>query len=350
MSLEAVVAGVSHQQPVRRELTHRAAVAEVFVTSLAAREGGGYLAGAQLPRMHAYYGDHTGTPARLHDPLLVMETARQASIALTHEFFGAPLDSAFLVRTFNGIGVPGAAWECTPEPTNLVLAVDVPRVHRQAGAVSGLDMVLEIAGPAGPLMTVDGSFSWTSPDRWARLRGAFRQSLELPPAPGPTVAAEPVPPGTVGRENRRNVIVGAPEQLGASAQAGAGGRGAPEHADATGGAGASPQIGDAVRVPLAVDPLHPFLFDHHLDHVPGSVLLEAARQSALTLLNAESANPQLLSVTSRFDRFVELDLRTECRAEIATRTGDLTTVRCVIGQGATAAEIDLTFLDGREPG
>ncbi|MFC3962355.1 ScbA/BarX family gamma-butyrolactone biosynthesis protein [Nocardia jiangsuensis] len=321
MSLEAVVAGVSHQQPIRRELTHRAAVAEVFVTSLATRDTGGYLAGAQLPRMHAYYGDHTGAPARLHDPLLIMETARQASIALTHEFFGAPLDSAFLVRTFNGAGVRGVAWETTPDPTNLVLAVDVPRVHHQAGAVCGLDMVLEISCPAGPLMTVDGSFSWTSPDRWSRLRGAFRQSLELPPAVGPTVAARPVPPGTVGRENRRNVIVGAPEQFGA-----------------------------AVRVPLAVDPLHPFLFDHHLDHVPGSVLLEVARQSALTLLDAGSANPQLLSVTSRFDRFAELDLRTECRAEITARTGDLTTVRCVIAQEATAAEIDLTFLDGREPG
>ncbi|UGT61220.1 ScbA/BarX family gamma-butyrolactone biosynthesis protein [Nocardia asteroides] len=333
MSLEAVVAGVSHQQPIRRELTHRAAVAEVFVTSLAGRDTGGYLAGAQLPRMHAYYGDHTGAPARLHDPLLIMETARQASIALTHEFFGAPLDSAFLVRTFNGTGVRGVAWECTPDPTNLVLAVDVPRVHHQAGAVCGMDMILEISCPAGPLMTVDGSFSWTSPDRWSRLRSAFRQSLELPPAPGPTVAAEPVPPGAVGRENRRNVIVGAPEQLGAPARA-----------------GAAPRIGDAVRVPLAVDPLHPFLFDHHLDHVPGSVLLEAARQSALTLLNAESANPQLLSVTSRFDRFAELDLRTECRAEITARTGDLTTVRCVIAQEATAAEIELTFLDGREPG
>ncbi|MEV0358341.1 ScbA/BarX family gamma-butyrolactone biosynthesis protein [Nocardia sp. NPDC050697] len=312
MSLEAVVAGVSHQQPVRRELTHRAAVAEVFVTSLAARDGGGYLAGAQLPRMHAYYGDHTGTPARLHDPLLVMETARQASIALSHEFFGAPLDSAFLVRTFNGAGVAGVGWECTPEPTNLVLSVDVPRVHRQAGAVCGLDMVLEISCPAGPIMTVDGSFSWTSPDRWSRLRGAFRRSLGLPVAVGPEVAAAPVSPGTVGRENRRNVIVGA----------------------------ARPD-GSAVVLPLAVDPLHPFLFDHRLDHVPGSVLLEAARQSAVTLLGA---NPQLLAVASRFDRFAELDLPTECRAEVTARTGDRVTVRCVIGQEGTAAEIDLTFL------
>lgn len=335
MNLEAVVAGVSHQQPVRRELTHRAAVAEVFVTSLAARDGGGYLAGAQLPRMHAYYGDHTGAPARLHDPLLVMETARQASIALTHEFFGAPLDSAFLVRTFNGTGVAGIAWECTPEPTNLVLAVDVPRVHRQAGAVRGLDMVLEISCPAGPIMTVDGSFSWTSPDRWSRLRGAFRQSLGLPPAVGAPVAAEPVPPGTVGRENRRNVIVGAPEQADV-----------PEHAIPAARA-AAPPVGAAVAVPLAVDPMHPFLFDHRLDHVPGSVLLEAARQSALTLL---AATPQLLSVTSRFDRFVELDLRAECRAEVTGRADGRTTVHCVIAQEATAAEIDLTFLDGREPG
>lgn len=317
MSLEAVGAEVAHQQSIRRELTHRAAVAEVFVTSLAERGAGRFVAGAQLPRMHAYFGDHLGALAARHDPLVVMETARQTAIAITHEFYGVPLDSAFTVRTFNGDCADDPVWACGPDPTDLVLAVEVPRTHSRGGVPAGLEMILEIFRDDSPLMTVDGSFSWTSPQRWTRARAAIRGERGLPAAPGAPVAGGRAAAAVVARENPRNVIVDEPVYQ-----------------------------ADSVCVRLSPDPAHPFLFDHRLDHLPGSLLLEAARQTALTLLIPRSpVLPQLIGVTSRFDRFVELDRPAYCEAVLSVVAADQAAVRCVIRQeGGAAAELELAFL------
>ncbi|MEU1983932.1 ScbA/BarX family gamma-butyrolactone biosynthesis protein [Nocardia sp. NPDC019395] len=316
MSVEAVETEVSYQQPIRRELAHRAAVSEVFVTSLAARAPGRFVAGAQLPRMHAYYGDHLGILAARHDLLAVMETARQTSIAITHEFYRVPLDAGFLVRTFNGTGVPGPAWASGPEPADLVLEAEVLNLHGSGSAVCGIDIVLEIYSAGALLATVDGSFSWLSPERWSGLRTGFRKRRGLGSVVGPVVSTKGTEPAAVGRRDPRNVVV-------------------------------SPVERDADRgiAGLAIDPGHPFLFDHRLDHIPGSALLEAARQTAL-LLPGGPDYPQLIGIASRFDRFTELDLATECRAEPTGSAAGRVEAHCAIRQGdTTTAELDLAFLD-----
>ncbi|WP_280401155.1 ScbA/BarX family gamma-butyrolactone biosynthesis protein [Nocardia carnea] len=315
MSVAAVAAKISYQQPIRRELTHRAAVSEVFVTSLAARSAGRFVAGAQLPRMHAYYGDHLGVLGARHDLLAVMETARQAAIALTHEFYAVPLDSVFLVRTFNGMGIPGPVWAAGPDPAELVLGIEVVNLHGKGATPCGLDVVLEISCAGAPLATVDGSFSWLAREEWSGLRTVFRQEQGLEPGVGAVVSADRrADPAAVGRRDPRNVVVGG--------------------------------LSDGAAAPLAVDPGHPFLFDHRLDHLPGSALLEAARQTALLRLSGDRPDPpQLMAVRSRFDRFTELDLAAECRAELAGPPGSLR-ARCMVRQGEmTTAELDLTFRD-----
>lgn len=317
LTVEAAVASVSYQQPIRRELTHRAAVSEVFVTSLATRSAGRFVAGAQLPRMHAYYGDHLGVPGARHDLLAVMETARQAAIALTHEFYAVPLDSVFLVRTFNGTGMPGPAWPAGPDPADLVLEIEIVNLHGAGAGLCGLEVVLDISCAGVPLATVDGSFSWLPRTEWPGLRTVFREKLGLGPTPGAVVTAERADPAAVGRRDPRNVVVG--------------------------------PLTRRNTAPLAVDPGHPFLFDHRLDHFPGSALLEAARQTALLRFAPGNPEPaQLIAVRSRFDRFTELDLAAECRAEPLVPPG-APGARCTIRQGeATTAELDLTFLDADE--
>jgi hypothetical protein len=57
---------------------------------------------------------------------------------------------------------------------------------------------------------------------------------------------------------------------------------------------------------LRVDTRHPVLFDHQLDHVPGMLLLEAARQGATAALGARSILP--LTMACDFRKYVELDL------------------------------------------
>lgn len=325
MSVETVNADntASHTRTISRELAHRCAVSEVFVTSLDSLGEDRFVAGAQLPRMHSYYGDHAGSLALRHDPLVVMEAARQAAIALTHEFYAVPTDRAFLVRTFNGAGADTAAWDVGFAPADLVLAVRVPRKHHDGSDMHGVDMVLDISCGGVPMMTVDGSFSWTTGRRWERMRSGFRDSLGLGPFVGASALTERAEPAAVGRENWRNVVVGPVRREGGTAIA-----------------------------TLVPDIGHPFLFDHPLDHVPGSLLIEACRQTALAMVLEQA--PRLLGVSSTFDRFVELDSPAECRAEIIGRTGDRTVVRCEIHQaGAVAARVDAEFTDDivvTEPG
>ncbi len=305
----------THLRTISRELAHRCAVSEVFVTSLDAVAEHEFVAGAQLPRMHAYYGDHAGTLGLRHDPLLVMEAARQAAIALSHEFYGVPAEMGFIVRTFNGTGADTAAWTVGTAPADLVMRVRVPRRHVRGDTLHGLDMVLEIDCGGESMMTVDGSFSWVTPRQWAALRSAFRKSLELGPYVGASALSDRAACAVVGRENWRNVVIG-PPQL----------------------------DGNTARATLVPDLGHPFLFDHELDHVPGSLLIEACRQTALAMVLHRA--PQLECVGSSFERFVELDRPAECVAEITGQQADRTVIHCEIRQaGAVAAEIDLEFAD-----
>ncbi|WP_223885152.1 ScbA/BarX family gamma-butyrolactone biosynthesis protein [Nocardia colli] len=309
------VKNATHLRTISRELAHRCAVSEVFVTSMDTVAEDEFVVGAQLPRMHAYYGDHLGSLGLRHDPLLVMEAARQAAIALSHEFYGVPSDMAFIVRTFNGTGADTPAWEVGTAPADLVLRARVPRRHLRGDTVQGLDMVLEIDCGDESMMTVDGSFSWMTSQQWAGLRGAFRKSLGLGPFLGASALADRAVAAEVGRENWRNVVIAAPELS-----------------------------GNIARAALVPDLGHPFLFDHQLDHVPGSLLIEACRQTALAMVLHRA--PRLECVGSAFERFVELDRPAECVAEITGQQADRTVIHCEIRQAdAVAAELDLEFAD-----
>ncbi|MFE7798856.1 ScbA/BarX family gamma-butyrolactone biosynthesis protein [Nocardia sp. NPDC057440] len=311
----APVRAASHVRTISRELAHRCAVSEVFVTSLDTVAPDEFVAGGQLPRMHAYYGDHAGSLAMRHDPLLVMEAARQAAIALTHEFYGVPPEMAFVVRTFNGTASDTPAWEVHTAPADLVMRVRVPQRHRRGGVLHGLDMVLDIECAGKPMLTVDGSFSWVTARQWSGLRSAFRDSLGLGPFHGASALTERAVPAAVGRENWRNVVIGPPRRAGATA-----------------------------RAALVADLGHPFLFDHQLDHVPGSLLIEACRQTALSMIVDEL--PRLECVASTFDRFVELDLPAECVAEVVDQGAGTVVIHCEIRQaGAVAAQVDLEFAE-----
>ncbi|NKY49245.1 ScbA/BarX family gamma-butyrolactone biosynthesis protein [Nocardia vermiculata] len=300
----------SHVRTVSRHLAHRCAVSEVFVTSLQGT-GDDFVAGAQLPRMHAFYGDHLPPYDAEYDPMLVMEAARQASIALSHEFLGVPHDFGFVVRTFNGAVTGSDSWRIGSAPADLVMSVQISRRHTRGGTLVGVDMVLEIECDGAPMMIVDGSFTWVPPARWDALRSGYRTGLGLGEIGATVLPEETAATADVSRANSRNVVIGPVRRV-----------------DAAGVA------------ELRVDTGHPILFDHPLDHVPGSLLLEAARQGA-TAMSATPA-PRLIGVSSSFDRFVELDCRTECVVRISeTMPGE---IDCEIHQcGAVAARIGLRY-------
>ncbi|WP_282778627.1 AfsA-related hotdog domain-containing protein [Nocardia sp. CC201C] len=79
---------------------------------------------------------------------------------------------------------------------------------------------------------------------------------------------------------------------------------------------------------IVVDQHHPSLFDHPLDHIPGAVIFEAFRQTAVVAAHELfGLSPQrlvLTTVRATFLRFGELELATRTRAQPLPVTGDHT--------------------------
>ena len=70
-----------------RPLVHRNAIAEVLLTDVRQLSAIEFAVAAQWPRSHRVYRpDRDGR----HDPMLTLETIRQAGLALSHFGYGVP--------------------------------------------------------------------------------------------------------------------------------------------------------------------------------------------------------------------------------------------------------------------
>ncbi|WP_055694258.1 ScbA/BarX family gamma-butyrolactone biosynthesis protein [Streptomyces prasinopilosus] len=253
------------EQTVPRTLVHRAAVSEVLLTGWQTVHDEHRL-GAQWSRAHSYYGSVDG---RWHDPMLFAETIRQACLLLAHEALDVPLGFGFLTES--------TAFEVDEErlrlsrpahPAHVVLDMRLSHIKRRGGVVSSYayDVVAHRDGERLGSGRLRGKC--TSQAVYRRLRG------ERIGAGPPHTAIAPVDPRLVGRDDESDVV------LGASAGAGA-------H-------------------PLRIVADHPVLFDHPVDHVPGMVLMEAARQAGLLALGAPHG--LLVACEAQFRRYVEFHI------------------------------------------
>ncbi|OLT16522.1 hypothetical protein BJF78_13955 [Pseudonocardia sp. CNS-139] len=77
----AVETPLTYDRTVPRQMVHRAAVAEVFVTDAVQVAEKQVRVAVQLPPSHGYFGDHASGQV---DPLLLLEAARQAGIFGSH--------------------------------------------------------------------------------------------------------------------------------------------------------------------------------------------------------------------------------------------------------------------------
>jgi hypothetical protein len=283
---------------VPKEFVHRAAVAEVLPTGWRRVDEARFTATAQWPRLHSFFGPARGR----HDPLLTAETIRQVCALLSHAEFGTPLGHQFLLRDLSFTVDPGHL-AVTGVPADLELDVRCSRIRRR-GTGAGAELTSmrceAVVHRDGQIVATGGtSFSCASPAVYRRLRGerAGTMSSDHQPALGP-----PVPPPSVGRSAPSDVVL-------------------------------SP-TGDARVWELRTDTTHPVLFDHPVDHVPGMLLLEAARQATLATLG--SGDRMLTSFTSTFARYAELDL--PCRIEAQPLPEDFAGLASVLVTGHQEGE------------
>ncbi|MFD9353957.1 ScbA/BarX family gamma-butyrolactone biosynthesis protein [Streptomyces sp. NPDC060031] len=251
---------------VPREFVHRAAVAEVMLTDWEQVDDTRFRVAAQWPRSHSFF---TPIDGEYHDPLMVTETVRQIGYLLAHAGFGVPIDHQFLLWNLT-VTVHPEHLRVRQTPASLDIKVTCTDLKRRGnGDLAGLHYETEFRRDGQLVATGGATFTCTTPAAYRRVRGDHAFGANDPYALPLTA---PAAPQSVGRTSPVDVVL-------------------------------SP-VGEPNRWQLRVDTRHPVLFDHPVDHVPGMLLLESARQAAAGALGRSSILP--LSITGDFRRYVEL--------------------------------------------
>ncbi|MFF0792345.1 ScbA/BarX family gamma-butyrolactone biosynthesis protein [Streptomyces spiralis] len=251
---------------VPRELVHRAAVAEVMLTGWERLGQTRFAMTAQWPRGHSFF---TPVGGNHHDPLIAAETIRQAGALLAHAEFGVPFGHQFLMEELTLTVCPDQL-HIGRTPAALDLDITCKEVKQRGRRLTRMRYQTTIRREGQPAAQGQISFSVITPAVYRRLRPQRVFSTKHRPIP----LTAPLAPQSVDRLSPADVVL-SPTNT-------------PHHWQ------------------LRIDTRHPILFDHHVDHVPGMVLLEAARQAATALL--PHTTPLLpLTLQSEFTKYAELD-------------------------------------------
>jgi hypothetical protein len=275
--IHATVPRPSLTTAVTKELVHRTSVTEVMLTGWRRASDTRFSITALWPRDHRSFSSAENGRT---DVLIAAETIRQTGILLPHAEFGVPFGHQFLM---GDIDVTAHAQHppLGDEPTALDNEVTISEIKRHRSAVAGLRFRCVIRRNGAVVATGGGSCTCLSPAVYRRIRGAAVSSAAYRPP-----LSLPVRPRSVGRTSTADVVL-------------------------------SPAGADN-RWQLRVDTQHPVFFDHPVDHVPGMLLLEAARQAAASLLGRPDL--PLTGLSAEFARYVELDAPCTIEARRLPRT------------------------------
>ncbi|WP_226962594.1 MULTISPECIES: ScbA/BarX family gamma-butyrolactone biosynthesis protein [unclassified Streptomyces] len=259
-------------RPMSAAMCHRVREEDAFPIAWTALDANQFLVRACWPADHPFFAPVQGG---IHDPMLIAETMRQASMAVIHAAYDVPLDHHFLLTDLD--------YTCHPEglgvsdrDNTVDVRITFSQLKYRGGRVSQMrvDTVFERDGR--PVATSGGDVRLTSRAAYHRLRGDRSVPvLAVPVEP-------PVDPHLVGRPHVDHVLL-------------------------------SPTAEEPGEWNLRVDTRHPTLFQRPNDHIPGMLLFEAARQAAYAATAPTSFLPVHGSIS--FHRYAEFGI--PCR--IATR-------------------------------
>lgn len=297
---------LSFSTTVARSLVHRAAVCEVFLTDHAELGDGRFALAAQLPRTHAYFSDHLAA-VPTYDPLLLLEVCRQASILVAHRYLGVGSDQKFVFGTGEFAVTDRPALRIGASPAQVVLFVDVVAEKRRGDELVGVTYAMEVRLGDRTVFTETMAIQWMPGGVWGRIRTRARDELGVEGLDHPIVAPG-VDGGSVGRAHAQNVVLGDVRH-----------------------------VAEGIEAAVRVDRDHPALFDHELDHVPGMLIFEALRQTAIAAahegLGYSPARLVLDRAVVRFTRFGEFEIATRATARSLTpREGGGAEVQLAITQ------------------
>jgi hypothetical protein len=263
------------QQAVPPQLVRRTYGRDVFVTNLRVLGDDTFEVSARWPGEHVFYGPVRGR----HDPLLFLESMREAILLVAHFAFQVPREYKFIThdKQFD-IDPTGLRADCA-EPVDVVFRLTAHDIKRRGHKLAGMRMEAECVRDG--VRIGGGAYRWScvTPAVYKRLRGDY-----VTAEPAEVTDRELIPPRLIGRTHDVDVML----------------------------AGSA----DESSWDLRQDPAHPVVYDHTVDHVPGNGCIEAARQAALLALGCSAA----MVVRGDFTFFRYLEFDTPCVVS-ASRVG-----------------------------
>lgn len=286
------------------QLVHRTYGRDVFVTAVRVVGPSRFEVTASLPAWHCFYGPVDDR----HDPLLLLETVREAIFLVGHGRYEIPRHTSFIARDFEFDFDPAGLSVDDDGPTPFLIDVTTSDIVRRGNSVNSMRFDFTCYRDGEVVGTARYQISFASGAVYNRLRGEHRSAR-------PTLMCDtaPVPPAEVGRTDDVDVLL------------------APMSA--------------ARGWHLRIDPDHPVIFDHVIDHVPSNALVEAARQACYLELGHPEA--VLARGDMSFARYIEFDA--PCLV-VAEPTGQDTCVVEFTQNGETCAEGNLEFAIPRSTG
>ncbi|MFJ5293102.1 MULTISPECIES: ScbA/BarX family gamma-butyrolactone biosynthesis protein [unclassified Streptomyces] len=270
-------------------LVHRTRAEDTFAIGWSQLGERHFSVQARLPSKHPFFSPADGDT---YDPLLLVETMRQASIMVSHAGLAVPLGYHFMLSDLE--------FTCRPqylgvdaEAADMDVEVFLPEIAtNKSGQPSRLTCHWIMRRAGWVVATGVGQTRFTSPSVYRRLRaGREASGVSVPPVPR-------LAPYRVGRSRAQDVLLC--------------------------------EGGERNEWLLSVDTTLPTLFQHPNDHVPGMVLLEAARQAATATAGPGPYVPSSGSAT--FRQYAEFGAPFRLRTEIVRKgvcAGDRTGVRVV---------------------
>lgn len=259
------------------EFVHRSDPADIIPTGWTQLLENRFSVSAAWPATHPYFSPVGGDR---HDPILVAETIRQATMLVAHAELGVPVDSQFVLWDLSYDAEPDAL-VLDPAGADVTIDVILSDVRGRGRGLRGLRTTTVLTRDGNLLATGRGLASCTSAAAYRRIRGP---QLALLGQPVPLIPG--LPAEAVGRERDDDVVLGRGTRPG--------------------------------QWQLRIDTGHPTLFRRPNDHVPGMLLLEAARQAAHALVGAEAFFPSVMNVS--FFRYAELEAPCWITAEVVPAT------------------------------
>ncbi|MEU7118393.1 ScbA/BarX family gamma-butyrolactone biosynthesis protein [Streptomyces zaomyceticus] len=270
------------------EFVHRADPADIIPTGWTQLRENRFSVSARWPAAHPFFSPVAGDR---HDPVLVAETIRQATMLIAHAEFGVPVDDQFVMW--------GLAYNADPEAltvdglsSDVTVDVICSDLSSRGGRLRDLRVTMVLTRDGRFLGTGSALARCTSALAYRRIRGERMAALGTP-----VPLIEEVPPHLVNRERSRDVVLGPGTRPG--------------------------------QWQLRINTAHSTLFRRPNDHVPGMLLLEAARQAAVLTIDGGAFLPTAMDVS--FSRYAELDTPCWIESEIVPGVDPATTTVRVVG-------------------